>query len=155
MSQGVNKSSFHVDPPPAPTCPASLLSIPGVPTGSRVYPNDLSHPLVSSPSRPPRKGQSHHSELERHSAALHVSQPECHDLSSLLDSLQLTWASPRAGPPHSGASQGPLQVGTLPSAENSNTLWSASPQTERGSIVLRLENDRSATSTRILLLPRD
>lgn len=60
-------------------------------------------------------------------------------------SRQLTWASPRAKPPHSGASHGLLQVGILPSAENNNTLWSASHQPERNSIVLSLENDLRIT----------
>lgn len=60
-------------------------------------------------------------------------------------SCQLTWASPRAGPPHSGTSHGLLQVGIPPSTENNNTLWSASHQPERGSIVLSLENDLRIT----------
>lgn len=73
-------------PPPALTMPASLHSSPGVPTGSRVCPKVLSHPL---PSRPPQKGQPQPSELGNHSEALHASHSECHNPSGLVGILQL------------------------------------------------------------------
>lgn len=60
-------------------------------------------------------------------------------------SCPLTWASRRAGPPHSGASHGLLQVGTRPLGENNNTLWSAIPQIAHGPIVLSLGNDLTVT----------
>lgn len=135
----VNKSSIYDDPHPAPTRPCFPPQWPRSPDWFWSLPQGLVPPisLLNFQASPERTGS--------HSVAINALQPECPDPPSLLGSLQPpgVLGIPEDWALSLGASQGLLQVGTLPSVENNSTLWSVKPQAEPGSIVLRLENDLS------------